>query len=54
MMRHDIIIAPLPAKRSGNLQSDVIQADRVPIRLSLEGLAYKHTGSCIQKYKAGG
>ncbi len=53
-MRRDIIIAPLPAKRSGDLWGDVIQADRVLIRLSPELLVYKHTDSCIRKYKAGG
>jgi hypothetical protein len=54
MMRRDIIIAPLPAKRSGNLRGDVIQANRVPIRLSPEVLVYKYIDSCIRKYKAGG
>jgi hypothetical protein len=53
-MRRDIIIAPLPAKRSSNLWGDVIQANRVPIRLSPEVLAYKHTNSYKQKFKAGG
>jgi hypothetical protein len=53
-MRRDIIIAPLPAKRSGNLWGNIIQVNHVPIRLSPEVLAYKHTNSCIQKHKAGG
>jgi hypothetical protein len=54
MMYRDIIIAPLPAKHSGNLWGNVIQANRVPIRLSPEVLVYRHTNSCIKKYKAGG
>jgi hypothetical protein len=54
MMRRDIIIAPFPAKCSGNLWGNIIQATCVPIRLSPEVLAYKHTNSYIQKYKVGG
>jgi hypothetical protein len=53
MMHRDIIIPPLPAKRSSNLWGDIIQANHVLIRLSLEVLAYKHTDSCIHKYKVG-